>query len=62
MYQQTLYKILPNHIKSKVLKRNNRYKKWETGYNEEYDIIIISKTGQIGDRLHCHPCNILNLF
>ena len=49
MYQQTLYKILPNHIKSKVLKRNNRYKKWETGYNEEYDVIVISKTGQIGE-------------
>jgi len=49
MYEQTLYKILPNHIKSKVLKRNNRYKKWETGYNEEYDIIVISKTGQIGE-------------
>ena len=49
MYEQTLYKILPNHIKSKVLKRNNRYKKWETGYNEEYDIVIISKTGQIGE-------------
>ncbi len=49
MYQQTLYKILPNHIKSKVFKRNNRYKKWETGYNEEHDVIIISKTGQIGE-------------
>ena len=40
MYQQTLYKILPNHIKSKILKRNNRYKKWEAGYNEEHDIVI----------------------
>ena len=49
MYEQTLYKILPNHIKSKVLKRNNRYKKWETGYNEEHDIVVISKTGQIGE-------------
>jgi len=49
MYQQTLYKILPNHIKSKVLKRNNRYKKWKTGYNEEYDVIVISKTGQVGE-------------
>tara|TARA_R110000764_G_scaffold39270_1_gene87583 strand:+ start:2910 stop:5141 length:2232 start_codon:yes stop_codon:yes gene_type:complete len=49
MYEQTLYKILPDHIKSTILKRNNRYKKWETGYNEEHDIIIISKTGQIGE-------------
>ena len=49
MYEQTLYKILPNYIKPKVLKRTNRYKKWEYGYNEEHDMIVISKTGQIGD-------------
>ena len=49
MYEQSLYKILKNHIKPKVLKRNNRYKKWEYGYNEEHDVIIISKTGEIGD-------------
>ena len=49
MYEQTLYKVLPNHIKPKVLKRTNRYKKWEYGYNEEHDIIVISKTGQIGE-------------
>jgi len=49
MYQQTLYKILDDHIKPKVIKRLNRYKKWEYGYNKEHDIIVISKTGQIGD-------------
>jgi hypothetical protein len=32
-----------------VLKRNNKSKKWEYGYNKEHDIIVISKTGQIGD-------------
>ena len=48
MYEQTLYKVLKNHIKPKVLNRMNRYKKWEYGYNEDHDIII-SKTGQIGD-------------
>ena len=49
MYQQDLYKILKDHIKPKVLKRMNRYKKWEYGYNEEYDIIVISRTGKIGE-------------
>ena len=33
MYEQTLYKILPDYVKPKILKRNNRYKKWEYGYN-----------------------------
>jgi len=49
MYEQTLYKILKDHIKPKVLKRTNRYKKWEYGYNKEHDIVIISKDGTIGD-------------
>ena len=49
MYNQNLYKILDNYIKPKILKRNNRYKKWEYGYNEDHDIIIISKTGEIGE-------------
>jgi len=49
MYNQTLYKVLKDHIKPKVLNRMNRYKKWEYGYNNEHDIIVISKTGEIGD-------------
>ena len=49
MYKQTLYKILPNYVKSKILKQNNRYKKWEYGYNEDHDFIVISKTGMIGE-------------
>ncbi len=27
----------------------NRYNKWEYGYNKEYDIVVISKTGKIGE-------------
>jgi hypothetical protein len=49
MYEQTLYKILKDHVKPKVIKRTNRYKKWEYGYNEEHDMVVISKTGKIGE-------------
>ena len=49
MYSQTLHKVLKNHIKLKVLNRNNRYKKWEYGYNQEFDMIVISKTGEVGE-------------
>jgi len=49
MYEQTLYKILPDYIKPKILKRMNRYSKWEYGYNDDHDMIVISKTGQIGE-------------
>ena len=52
MYEQTLYKILTDHIKPKVLNRMNRYKKWEYGYNSEHDIVVISKTGEIGE-IYC---------
>jgi len=49
MYEQTLYKIIKDHVKPKILKRMNRYKKWEYGYNEDHDMVIISRTGQIGE-------------
>ena len=48
-YKQTLVKILPEYIKPKVLKRNNKYKKWKYGYDKEHDVMVISKTGEIGD-------------
>ena len=47
-YQQTLWKEVPNLINDKYLKKQNRYKKWKYGYNEEYDFVCISKTGKIG--------------
>jgi len=49
MYQQNLVKILDNHVKPKVISTKNRYGKWKYGYNEEYDMVVISKTGKIGD-------------
>ena len=49
MYKQNLFTVLTDHIKPHVLKRNNKSKKWEYGYNKEHDIVVISKTGQIGD-------------
>ena len=49
MYEQTLYKIDDDHIKPKIIKQMNRYKKWEYGYNAEHDIVVISKTGEIGE-------------
>ena len=58
MYQQTLYKVLKDHIKPKVLARLNRYNKWEYGYNKEYDIVVISKTGKIGEIYEIQGLNI----
>ena len=48
MYQQTLYKVI-EPVKINTIKRLNKTKKWKYGYNKEHDIIVISKTGQIGE-------------
>jgi len=47
-YQQTLYKII-EPIKRTTIHRLNKKKYWEYGYNKEHDVIVISKTGKIGD-------------
>ena len=47
-YEQTLCIEIKDVINPKVLAKNNRFKKWEYGYNSDYDFIVISKTGKIG--------------
>ena len=47
-YEQTLWKEIKDVVNPKILKKQNRFKKWEYGYNSDYDFIVISKTGQIG--------------
>src|SRR6056300_152202 len=48
MYKQTLYKTVDT-IPINAVKRLNRGKRWKYGYNEEYDVVVLSKTGKIGD-------------
>ena len=49
MYEQTLYREIPDHIKPNIIKQKNRHNKWEYGYNREHDVVVISKTGKIGE-------------
>ena len=49
MYEQSLYHIVEDHIKPKVVNRLNRLKKWKYGYDKDYDVVVVSKTGQIGE-------------
>jgi len=48
MYEQKLLKIV-EPIKLTTIDRLNRSKSWKYGYNKEHDVIVISKTGQIGE-------------
>jgi hypothetical protein len=49
MYEQTLYKEAHDHIRPNIIKQKNRHNKWEYGYNKEFDIVVISRTGKIGE-------------
>lgn len=49
MYEQSLYKVLSDYINPKVINKLNRYNKWEYGYNKDHDVVVISKTGKIGE-------------
>ena len=46
--QQQLYKVI-EPIKINTIKRLNKSKKWKYGYDKEHDVVVISKTGQIGE-------------
>ena len=57
MYKQTLYKVI-KPVKLNTIKRLNKSKKWKYGYNKENDIIVISKTGMIGEILEIQDLKI----
>ena len=48
MYEQNLVKTV-EPIKHTTLHRLNKGKKWKYGYNKEQDLIVISKTGEVGE-------------
>jgi len=47
--QNSLYTVVSDYIPKGVISNKNRVKSWVYGYNEQYNVVIISKTGQIGD-------------
>ena len=49
IYKQSLYSVVKDHINPNVIKKNNKLKKWVYGYNAEHDVVVISKTGRIGE-------------
>jgi len=48
MYEQNLLNIV-EPIKKTTISRLNKGKKWRYGYNKEHDLVVISKTGEIGE-------------
>lgn len=47
--ENSLYNIIENHVPIQALTYRNNNKKWQYGYDEKYDIVVISKDGTIGE-------------
>ena len=56
--QDKLYYIVNDYIPKNAISNKNRVKSWAYGYNEQYDLVIISKTGQIGDIINISGLHI----
>ena len=57
MYEQNLVKTI-EPIKKTTISRLNKSKKWKYGYNKEHDVVVISKTGKIGEILEVQGLHI----
>ncbi len=47
--QNKLHSVLEDTIPKSVITTKNKAKSWAYGYNEKYDIVVISKDGTIGE-------------
>tara|TARA_R100000988_G_scaffold102005_1_gene76203 strand:+ start:3553 stop:5802 length:2250 start_codon:yes stop_codon:yes gene_type:complete len=56
--QNSLYKNLYKIVPKNVLATKNRARTWLYGYNEKYDFVVISKTGQIDQIININGLNI----
>ena len=54
LYKNPLYNIVPKN----VLATKNRARTWLYGYNDKYDFVVISKTGQIDQIININGLNI----
>jgi len=44
-----LIQVLSNYVPDKTIQSKNKFRSWKYGYNEDYDMVVISKTGCIGE-------------
>ena len=47
--QNKLHRILKDYIPKSVISNKNRARTWLYGYNEKYNLVIISRNGTLGD-------------
>ena len=49
MQNEGLYRVVKDYVPKNAIANKNRVRSWKYGYNEQYDMVVISKTGQIGE-------------
>jgi len=54
----SLYFTVRDLIPNPVLLKKNKAKTWAYGYDEKYDVVVISKTGEIGQIINVSGLNI----
>tara|TARA_R100001443_G_scaffold87079_1_gene93641 strand:+ start:618 stop:2864 length:2247 start_codon:yes stop_codon:yes gene_type:complete len=47
--QNKIFRVLKNYIPKSVMSNKNRARTWLYGYNEKYDVVIISRDGTLGE-------------
>jgi len=47
--QNNLYHVIKDYVPKAVFTKKNRARTWLYGYNEKYDFVVISKSGQVGE-------------
>lgn len=48
-YRRNLHSVVWDHVEKDVIEKRNSEKSWKYGYCSEYDMVIISKNGTIGE-------------
>ncbi len=56
--QNRLFYVVKNLVTNSVLLNKNKAKTWVYGYNEKYDMVVITKSGQIGKIVNINGLNI----
>tara|TARA_B100001250_G_scaffold342910_2_gene311376 strand:- start:1618 stop:3864 length:2247 start_codon:yes stop_codon:yes gene_type:complete len=56
--QNKIYSTVINYIPSGIIKRKNKGRTWFYGYNQKYDVVVISKSGKIGEVVEVNGLHI----
>ena len=55
---KTLYYVVKDLIPKEAISRKNHSRTWVYGYNDKYNVVVVSKTGQIGEIININDLNI----